>query len=181
MNPPDTLSRDERGLGAITARSRSVAETGELAVALASWLEAGDVVLLHGDLGAGKTTFVKALAVGLGIAVTVTSPSFALVNEYETGHGVPFTTVYHIDLYRLHERDELDSIGFAELVAPEQGITVVEWPERASEDLPRRYLLVEVEVVPAEQRVFRLSASPPDQRWAARLAALRQSLPNQET
>lgn len=176
MSEPEFSGADDPGHATITRCAASVAETGEIAATLAAWLETGDVVLLHGDLGAGKTTFVKGIATGLGIAGTITSPSFALVNEYQARPGSPFSTVYHIDLYRLFDRAELDSIGFAELVAPEDGVTLVEWPERASGDLPRRFLLVAIDSVGPDARSFRISAHPPDQLWVARFADLQQRL-----
>lgn len=99
--------------------------TRHVAAALAATLAAGDVVLLYGDLGAGKTAFVKGLATGLGLAAAqVTSPTFTLVHEY--GHGrLP---LLHLDLYRL-ERTELDEVGLDPDLAA-RGVVVVEWAER---------------------------------------------------
>ena len=101
------------------------AATRAAAAALAATLGAGDVVLLHGDLGAGKTVFVKGLAEGLGLDPdAVTSPTFALVHEY-TGGRLPLV---HLDLYRL-DRIELDDVGF-DPVQADAGVLVVEWAER---------------------------------------------------
>ncbi|HUU35163.1 MAG TPA: tRNA (adenosine(37)-N6)-threonylcarbamoyltransferase complex ATPase subunit type 1 TsaE [Vicinamibacterales bacterium] len=101
------------------------AGTRAVAAALAATLAAGDVVLLHGDLGAGKTVFVKGLAVGLGLDPdAVTSPTFTLVHEYAGGR----LPLVHLDLYRI-DRIELDDVGFDPALA-DAGVLVVEWAER---------------------------------------------------
>ena len=104
---------------------------------LASNLEPGDVVALIGELGAGKTTLAKAIAEGLGVTETVTSPTFVLVCEYNTGR-LPF---YHIDLYRLESLDEMVDIGLDEYLYG-SGVTVVEWADRAFGLLPDNALLI---------------------------------------
>lgn len=90
----------------------------------ASQLKGGDVVLLHGDLGAGKTTFTKGIARGLGIKDTITSPTFTLMNVYEGGKLV------HIDTYRLESPHELIAIGAADYVGQPETISIIEWPEK---------------------------------------------------
>jgi tRNA threonylcarbamoyladenosine biosynthesis protein TsaE len=112
-------------------RARTVVEsagepvTRATAATLAATLVAGDIVLLRGDLGAGKTVFVKGLAEGLGLDPdAVTSPTFTLVHEY-TGGRLPLV---HLDLYRL-DGVELDDVGFDPALA-EAGVLVVEWAER---------------------------------------------------
>lgn len=108
-------------------QSNSEEETRRIAAALAKDLRAGAIVLLKGDLGAGKTAFVRGLAEGLGItADEVTSPTFTLVHEYRGGR----LPLVHVDLYRL-DRADLDEIGLDQDVAS-QGIVAVEWPERLS-------------------------------------------------
>lgn len=107
--------------------SASEDDTRALAARLARHLEAGAIVLLSGDLGAGKTAFVRGLADGLGIdAGDVSSPTFTIVHEYAGGR----LPLVHVDLYRLH-RAELDEIGLDSDVA-DRGITAIEWPERLS-------------------------------------------------
>jgi tRNA threonylcarbamoyladenosine biosynthesis protein TsaE len=111
--------------------TNSEEETRDVAAQLATTLTAGAVVLLFGDLGAGKTAFVKGLAAGLGIDPDeVTSPTFTLVHEYR-GARLPLV---HIDLYRL-DRADLDEIGLDSEVAA-AGITAVEWAERLTRDVP---------------------------------------------
>jgi tRNA threonylcarbamoyladenosine biosynthesis protein TsaE len=160
----------------IAVCSNNPAETESIGAALAHWLRDGDIVLLHGDLGAGKTTFAKGVAAGLQIDAVVSSPSFALVNEYDAGLVALVTRLYHLDLYRLATSDELASIGFADLAAPSDGATLVEWPERAVEALPPQYILIEFETVAADRRRLRISAFPPDESWAPRLEDLRRRL-----
>jgi tRNA threonylcarbamoyladenosine biosynthesis protein TsaE len=105
--------------------SASEAETEAIAEEISATLAPGDVVLIRGDLGAGKTVFVRGLAAGLGLdGDVVSSPTFTLVHEYRGGR----MPLVHLDLYRL-ETAELDEIGLdADLAA--RGIVVVEWPER---------------------------------------------------
>ena len=103
---------------------------------LASTLSAGDVLLLSGDLGAGKTTFVRGLAEGLGIdPAAVSSPTFTLVHEYRGGR----LTLYHADLYRL-EKTATDDLGLEEL-GVRDGVLAIEWPDRLSHDLPGARLI----------------------------------------
>jgi tRNA threonylcarbamoyladenosine biosynthesis protein TsaE len=112
-------------------RSSSEAETRGLAADLARRLDAGAVVLLSGDLGAGKTAFVRGLAAGLGVdAHVVTSPTFTLVHEYRGGR----LPLVHVDLYRLDSAD-LDDLGLDEDVAA-TGVVAVEWPERLTRTPP---------------------------------------------
>lgn len=111
----------------MTHQSNSEEQTREIAAAFAATLHAGAILLLQGDLGAGKTAFVRGLAEGLGIkADEVTSPTFTLVHEYRGGR----LPLIHVDLYRL-DRADLDEIGLDQDLASE-GIVAIEWPERLS-------------------------------------------------
>ncbi len=118
----------------ITANQEQTWQIGEM---LGARLDAGDSVCLYGDLGAGKTSFSYGIAMGLEVEEQyITSPTFTFVNEY---HGrVPF---YHIDLYRLTDPDELENIGFEEYLDSD-GVTVIEWAERAEDELPAECLSV---------------------------------------
>jgi tRNA threonylcarbamoyladenosine biosynthesis protein TsaE len=149
------------------------AETAAFGEALAGWLRTGDVVLLHGDLGAGKTTLAKGIAAALGVEDVVSSPSFSLVNEYDTGLAAGVARLYHLDLYRLQGEDDLASIGFDDFMAPADGITLLEWPERASTALPERYLLVEIETIGSSSRRVRFVSIPDDLVSARRIEGLR--------
>lgn len=141
--------------------SESPEQTRALGAALGRRLQPGDVVLLHGDLGAGKTTLTKGIAEGLGIAEYVQSPTFTLVAEHPgcTGSGEP-VVLYHLDLYRLSGAPELESFGYEQFLAPVDGITVIEWPERAEGWLPDAYLLVQIEIAGPERRRITIEAIP---------------------
>lgn len=107
-------------------RTRSEAETEAAGMTLASLLDPGDVVGLQGDLGSGKTVFVRGVVQGLGgDPEQVHSPTFALANRYQTPHCL----VNHLDLYRLCDERDLDGIGFQDLVRG-HGVSLVEWIER---------------------------------------------------
>ncbi|NHC13384.1 tRNA (adenosine(37)-N6)-threonylcarbamoyltransferase complex ATPase subunit type 1 TsaE [Motilibacter sp. E257] len=148
------------------------AGTTELAARLAPELRAGDVLLLRGTLGSGKTAFVQDLSAALGYEGPVTSPTFTLANFYEC----PGLTVLHVDAYRLDSVAEFRDLGLVDYA--ERSVTVVEWGDLVAEDYPG-HLLVEVALVPdsEEARVFTLSGGSP--RWAALLDGLA-ALPGSE-
>ncbi len=108
----------------------SVAETEALGGRIAAGLDAGDAVALEGDLGAGKTTLARAILRALGVAEEVPSPTFTLVQVYET----PRLAVRHYDLYRIERPEEMDELGLDEALA--EGAALIEWPERAGDRLP---------------------------------------------
>ncbi|MED4473749.1 MULTISPECIES: tRNA (adenosine(37)-N6)-threonylcarbamoyltransferase complex ATPase subunit type 1 TsaE [Bacillaceae] len=116
--------------------SNSAEETKLIGERLASLLEAGDVLTLEGDLGAGKTTFTKGIAKGLGVKRTVNSPTFTIVKEYEG--RLP---LYHMDVYRLEDSDE--DIGFDEYFNG-NGVSVVEWAQFIEEYLPTNRLDIRI-------------------------------------
>jgi tRNA threonylcarbamoyladenosine biosynthesis protein TsaE len=121
------------------AETGTEAETAALGRALAPRVAAGSVLLLFGDLGAGKTVFVRGLADGLGIPPgEVTSPTFTIVQEYRGGR-VP---LYHVDLYRLNDPREVDDLGLDEIAA--DGVLVIEWAERLP-GVPRGAIRVTLE------------------------------------
>ena len=97
-------------------------------------LKPGDILLLEGDLGAGKTTFTQGLAEGLGVDAFVNSPTFVIINEYFSGH----LPLYHMDLYRLEDEAQLYDLGVEEYFFG-NGVSVVEWPEIALSLLPEAY------------------------------------------
>lgn len=114
------------------------------------------VFALHGDLGAGKTTLIKAFCTVLVVADRTSSPSFAIVNEYRTGANEP---LYHFDLYRLKEAGELEGIGFDEYL-DSGAYCFIEWPELATGHLPPDVLHVRIEVSPSGVRTIRLGRFP---------------------
>ena len=118
--------------------SHNVTETEELGAALAKHLRAGDVIAYLGDLGAGKTAFTRGLARGLGCTGRVTSPTFTIVNEYEG--DLP---LFHFDMYRLGDADELFDIGWDDYLN-RGGVCAVEWSERVTEEIPSGSITVTI-------------------------------------
>lgn len=112
----------------VELHSASPEDTRELGAALGRVLASGDVVLLHGPLGAGKTAFTQGIGLGLGVTGTVNSPTFTILKEYEG--RVP---LYHFDLYRIEDPDELFDLGFEDYFAG-AGASVVEWAERGERE-----------------------------------------------
>ena len=117
--------------------TKSAQETEAVGEAIGSQLQVGDLVVLSGDLGAGKTTFAKGLARALGVTEPVTSPTFTIVQEYDG--RVPLA---HVDVYRLTRIQELHDLGFEELL--ESRVTVVEWGEAIALVLPRDRIEVQL-------------------------------------
>lgn len=126
---------------------------------MARRLQPGDLILLSGALGSGKTTFIQGLAAGLGVEDHVSSPTFTLVSEYTGEVEGASATLYHIDLYRLApESDELLSFGLEEYLEDPDAICALEWPQRATGYLPKQWLLVELEAVAETKRRARFIA-----------------------
>jgi tRNA threonylcarbamoyladenosine biosynthesis protein TsaE len=125
----------------VTYESHSISQTESIAADLARGLSPNACIALHGDLGAGKTQFVRGLVRGLeGNERTVSSPTFVLLNIYEGGR----LTVYHLDAYRVSGAEDLQGIGFAELLE-QGGVVVVEWAGRVRELLPEKAVRVGIE------------------------------------
>lgn len=125
-----------------------------LGARLANAFEAGQVITLSGDLGAGKTTLVRGMLRGLGFEGRVKSPSYGLVESYEAG-GLE---IHHLDLYRLGDPAELDFIGIEDLAGPDS-VLLIEWPERGAGRLPQPSLHIRIEHRGRGRRVL-LSLSP---------------------
>jgi tRNA threonylcarbamoyladenosine biosynthesis protein TsaE len=137
--------------------SSSPEQTERFGEALGGLLRAGDVVLLAGDLGAGKTQLAKGVARALGVQEAVTSPTFNLVLEHETALGIPLR---HFDLYRLTDASELADIDYFGLLE-DAAISVVEWGDRFSDALPLDYLLINLKLQDDDARTLHLSATGP--------------------
>ena len=119
----------------------------ELGRTLASRLKAGDVVAFYGELGAGKTTMIKGVAAGLGVTGVVKSPSFVIATEY-----AGLIPVYHIDLYRLDEKSDFESIGLDSYLGGD-GVCLIEWAERAEQVLPESAIRVLMSVEGQGRRI----------------------------
>lgn len=127
--------------------SHSAEETRQQAAALAENVQAGDIILLNGDLGAGKTEWVKGFVAAMGGTLEVTSPTFNLVHEYNGGKFL----VYHWDLYRLDEKTDWSVLDLdAHLKG--SGITIIEWPERYPHRWPSSSWKIFLEIVDTEDR-----------------------------
>lgn len=127
-------------------QSASEDYTVKLAGKLATLLKPGDVITLEGDLGAGKTTFTKGIARGLGVKRIVNSPTFTIIKEYQG--ELP---LYHMDVYRLEDSDE--DIGFSDYFHAD-GISVVEWAHFIEDYLPSEYLRVNISYVDEHERMI---------------------------
>jgi len=151
----------------LTLHSRDAEATRSIGAALGRHAEPGDVFLLHGELGAGKTTFTQGFARGAGSEELVNSPTFVLVNEYRG--RLP---IYHADLYRLDDPDEVERLDLAN--ASLDGVLLVEWPERGDGLLPAEHLLVRIEHAGPEER--RLAFVPRGRRYERLVAEVRGEL-----
>ena len=121
-------------------KTESEEQTLELGVALSSILKKGDVLLLHGELGAGKSVLTRGIALGMGISEPVTSPTFNIFNIYCGSKG----KLYHFDLYRISDPDELFEIGFEDFISDGEAISVIEWPDIAKGSLPGNCIEVSI-------------------------------------
>ncbi|MFW0714576.1 tRNA (adenosine(37)-N6)-threonylcarbamoyltransferase complex ATPase subunit type 1 TsaE [Pedobacter sp. N23S346] len=110
------------------------------------------IFIFDGDMGAGKTTFIKTFCQVLGVADVVSSPTYSIVNEYESAKG----SVYHFDFYRIKDIQEAYDLGYEEYFYG-GGICLIEWPERVAELLPDHLVKVEISIVDENRRVFNLS------------------------
>jgi tRNA threonylcarbamoyladenosine biosynthesis protein TsaE len=136
--------------------SHGPAQTERVGQRLGELLRQGDLLLLQGTFGVGKTHLAKGVARGLGSTDLVTSPSFVLVNEYRAGPAARGMPIYHVDLYRIADEAELPTIGLEELWAGD-GVCLIEWPERAQARMPADYLAVRIEHLSETKRRIRLA------------------------
>ena len=156
----------------VTASSDSPGRTRSLGAALAAVLQPGDVVLLSGELGAGKTVLVQGIAAGLGVAEPATSPTFALLHEHEGAE----LRLLHADAWRLSSPAEAGDLALAEEVGDGRTALVVEWGERAAPAVPGEHLRVVIEPGSGEdERTLQLYLDGPG--WEARRDRLLAGLP----
>jgi tRNA threonylcarbamoyladenosine biosynthesis protein TsaE len=149
--------------------SRSPEQTRRVGMRLGGLLQAGDVVCLQGELGAGKTTFVQGVAQGWGSLDPVTSPTFILINIYRRADG---RQLFHMDAYRLESAAEAEQLDIDSMLA--QGSLVIEWPERMDGLIPDDRMWLHLEYLDEEQRQMRINSGGP--RSDVLLAELRQSV-----
>lgn len=129
--------------------SKSIEDTYALAEEVASSLTGGEVILLSGELGAGKTTFTKGLARALGVTETVTSPTFTLMHQYDGGR----LPIYHFDMYRLESADEAAELGFEEFIFG-GGVSVIEWNKLT--DLSGKIINITIKRLSDSEREFKI-------------------------
>jgi len=149
----------------VTLALPDLAATRRLGAALSPLLVVGDVVALHGDLGAGKTELARAIirAVAGDEGLIVPSPTFTLAETYES----PVGPIWHFDLYRLESPEQVWELGFEEALA--DGVSLIEWPGRIGPLLPAKRLDVTLSLEQGEARAAAFAAGP---AWAGRLARL---------
>lgn len=120
--------------------TRTSEETFQLGKRLGKTAQRGDIYALVGDLGVGKTVFSKGFAEGLAIDEVISSPTFTLINEYQGGR----LPLYHFDIYRIEEAEELDAIGFQDYIYGD-GVCLVEWANRTPEIFPEHTVWIKIE------------------------------------
>ena len=152
-----------------TGATKSVDDTRELGAALSDLARPGDVLVLAGDLGTGKTAFAQGFARGLGVTEQVTSPTFILARSYEGR-----LRLHHLDVYRLDHLQEAEDLGLAELV-DDRGVTLIEWGDVIAPTLPAEHLEVRLAYgAGSDDRSLRLAAA--GRSWGVRADALRRML-----
>ncbi len=142
----------------MTFKANGPQETIDFAEKIGKLLKKGDVIAYTGGLGAGKTTFTRGLAIGMGLGDNVTSPTFSLVNEYR-GENI---CLYHFDMYRIMGADELETTGFYDYPL-EDSVFAVEWSENISDELPENTIYINIERVDDETRIITVKG---DERFA---------------
>ncbi len=133
-------------------QSHSVAQTEAVGKALAKELQPGDLLAFTGGMGAGKTAFVRGLAKGLGVRGEVSSPTYAIVNEYR---GNP--TLYHFDMYRIGSEEDLYTTGFYDYLDSGKNILAVEWSENITDYLPENTIWVAITVESDSDRLIQVT------------------------
>lgn len=151
--------------------SHNVDETKAIGAKLGQLLQAGDVVCLQGDLGSGKTSLTQGIGQGMSVTETINSPTFVFIREHRSTPGAPFLN--HVDLYRLEQSDDALALGLTDYMYGD-GVTVIEWAERARDLMPQESLWITISILENSQRnlVFKASGA----RYLALVSDLRQVL-----
>ena len=140
--------------------SNSALETENLARKFASKLKGNEVIAFYGDLGAGKTAFTRGVADFFGLKDEVSSPTFALVNEYSSEK----VKIYHFDMYRINSADDLETTGFFDYM-DEDTVLAVEWSENIAEELPEDALRIDIQRIDEDSREISITAPEGDDRF----------------
>lgn len=138
--------------------TKSEEETIDLGFNFAQRLKAGDTISLYGDLGSGKTSFIKGVCNYFEVNEMITSPTFTIINQYFGNKDGDDIAIYHIDLYRIKSAKELEEIGFADCIYSEDAIKLVEWADRSYDMLPeiRYFINIETSEENEDDRIFKI-------------------------
>jgi len=155
----------------ITVRTSSADDTKAVATALASVARPGDLILLAGEMGAGKTVFAQGFAAGLGVLDTVTSPTFTLVHTYDGR-----LRVHHADVYRLERLAEVADLALGELLDDDDAVVLVEWGDVVASSLRGEVMTVRLEPTPQDEQVRVVTVTATGDGWAARWPRIQSAL-----
>ncbi len=133
--------------------TKNETETFQIGIEIARALTCGDVILLNGDLGAGKTNLSKGICKGLGVETIITSPTFTIVNDYEIENEnlVGLSRVVHFDFYRIESPEEFYNLGIEEYF-DESSISLIEWHEKAKDFLPSKTKTISIKILSENER-----------------------------
>lgn len=143
-----------------TYKTKSAAETIALGEAIGKRLKGGDIIAYSGGLGAGKTTITRGISLGMGLGDEVTSPTFALVNEYRGDN----LSLIHFDMYRINSADDLETTGFFDYM-DEDTVLAVEWSENISDELPEDCIRIDIQRVDENDRTITIQTTEGDDRF----------------
>lgn len=135
--------------------SRDEETTLRMGACIGALVRAGDVLLLYGEMGAGKSVLSRGIARGMGVEGPVPSPTFTILNLHE-GRTL---TLFHFDLYRLESADELYAMGLDEQIGT-QGVTLIEWPQRAEEAMPQKHLSIRLSYAAEDGQAREIELTP---------------------
>lgn len=140
--------------------SKSAKQTQQVAARIAENLRGGEVLLLRGDLGSGKTTFTQGLAHALGVTRQITSPTFIIMRSYnlskKKGDAINF---YHLDLYRTESEKDIKGLGLLELLGQKENIVVIEWPEKLVSKIPKNAISLNFKFINVREREITIENS----------------------
>jgi tRNA threonylcarbamoyladenosine biosynthesis protein TsaE len=138
--------------------TKSARETQDLGEKIGLDLKSGGLICLYGDLGSGKTTFMQGLALGLGIKKRVLSPTFIIMRQYPLAinHLPSIINLYHVDLYRIKDEKDVESLGLQEIWSDPKNVMAIEWPEKIEKILPEKRTNIYFEYVGENKRKIRI-------------------------
>ena len=172
----------------LTCISRSSENTIEIGIKLSSLIKKGDVILLSGELGGGKTTFISGIARGLNSKQTVSSPSFTLINIYDCKKDSKPVRIVHCDLYRIDEINDISDIGLEDYIYNENSITLIEWAGKLKEGILKEFLEIKFEYIideinngdflDNENQKRKITFYSADRYWEEKIGLLKNSIKN---